>query len=197
MRKPTLLLALLAAAELTLTSCGLTDPYATRSKITQSATTAAAPPPTAAAPEQNPGEPPVPPPASPAAQTPDHLSASPRTAVAQFAALYVNWSWRTLTAQQRELAGISVGSARLAEQQAASASSRDSEISRARVYNRGQVITIAPSRTHPSQWVVVTREQTGGDSQYDGLQASYHVTIAQVVQVPGRGYAISQWLPQN
>lgn len=196
MRKVTLLLALLAAAELTLAGCGLTDPYAPRGQTTwRPAVTG--PSPQAAAPQQNPGEPPAPPPAAPAVQTPAQLQPTPQDAIAQFAGLYVNWSWRTLTAQQRQLARISVGAARLAEQQAAAASSRDSEISRARVYNRGQVITIAPDRTHPSEWVVVTREQTGGDSQYDGLQASYHVTIARVVQIPGRGYAISQWLPQN
>jgi hypothetical protein len=195
MRKAIPLLAVLVAAELALSSCGLSDPYASRSQPTPSTT--AAPSPRAAAPEQNPGEPPAPASAAPAAQAPAQARARPQDAIAQFAALYVNWSWRTLSSQQQQLARISVGSARLAEQQAAAASSRDSEISQARVFNRGQVIAIAADRTHRSQWLVVTREQTGGNSQYDGLQASYHVTIAQVVQVPGRGYAISQWLPQN
>jgi hypothetical protein len=45
-------------------------------------------------------------------------------------------------------------------------------------------------------WVIVTREQTGGDTQYEGLPAAYHVTLAQLARVPD-GYAVSQWLPQN
>src|SRR5690349_25074824 len=115
MRKATLLLAILAAAELALTSCGLSDPYATRGQPTPAATSTSAP--RAAAPEQNPGETPAPPPPEPAAQTPQQVKATPEDAVAQFATLYVNWSWRTLSLQQRQLAHISVGSARLAEQQ--------------------------------------------------------------------------------
>ena len=88
------------------------------------------------------------------------------------------------------------GAARLAEQQAAAAAGRDSEIASTHVYNRGQIISIAPSRTRARQWVIVTREQTGGNAQYDGLQPSWHVTLAQLAHLPN-GYAISQWLPQN
>ncbi len=45
-------------------------------------------------------------------------------------------------------------------------------------------------------WVIVTREQTGGDTQYEGLPAAYHVTLAKLASVPG-GYAVSEWLPQS
>ena len=96
----------------------------------------------------------------------------------------------------RELAALSVGAARLAEQQAAAAEGRDSEIAATHVYNRGQIVSIAPSQTQPGEWVIVTREQTGGNAQYDGLQPSWHVTLAQLVHLPS-GYSISQWLPQN
>ena len=44
--------------------------------------------------------------------------------------------------------------------------------------------------------MIVTREQTGGDTQYEGLPAAYHVTLAQLASVPG-GYAVSEWLPQS
>ena len=55
---------------------------------------------------------------------------------------------------------------------------------------------LAASRTQPGEWVIVTREQTGGNAQYDGLQPSWHVTLATLAHLPN-GYSISQWLPQN
>jgi hypothetical protein len=195
MRKAILFLTLIAGSELALAGCGIADPYGRK---TTSATQSAASPTktTSVLPEQNPGEPPAPPASPPAAENPAGLQSTPQDAIAQFASLYINWDWRTVTSNQRRLAAISVGSARLAEQQAAAASGRDSEIARARIYNRGQIIAIAPSRTDRSQWVIVTREQTGGDSQYDGLQAADHITLATLARLAGR-YAISQWLPQN
>jgi len=195
MRKAIFILALIAGSELALTGCGITDPYSRR---TTSTTQPAAKPTKTVRilPEQSPGDAAAPPAPTSAAQNPSQLQSTPQGAIAQFASLYINWDWRTLSANQRRLATISVGSARLAEQQAAAASGRDGEIARARIYNRGRIIAIAPSRTDRSQWVIVTREQTGGNSQYDGLQAADHITLATVAQVPG-GYAISQWLPQN
>ena len=195
MRKATFILALIAGCELVLAGCGITDPYSRRAtSTTQPATT-----PTKTVrilPEQNPGETPAPPPATSVARNPTQLQSTPQGAIAQFALLYINWDWRTLSSNQRRLATISVGSARLAEQQAAAASGADSEIARARIYNRGQIIAIARSRTDRSQWVIVTREQTGGNSQYDGLGAADHITLATLARLAG-GYAISQWLPQN
>ena len=44
--------------------------------------------------------------------------------------------------------------------------------------------------------MIVTREQTGGNTQYEGLPAAYHVTIAQLASVDG-GYAVERWLPQS
>lgn len=186
------LLALLAAT-MVIAACGIGDPYAhapaTRPHHTQPG--AAAP-----APAQNPGEPPAPAPPSAQSQTPSGLTAKPEQAIQRFALVYVNWTWRTLAPQLRELAAMSVGAARLAEQQAAAADGRDSEIATTHVYNRGQIVSIAPSRTQSSEWVIVTREQTGGNAQYDGLQPSWHVTLARLAHLP-TGYAISQWLPQN
>ena len=108
----------------------------------------------------------------------------------------MNWTWRTLAAHERELAALSVGPARLSEQQAAAAAVRDSTIAQSRVYNSGQIISIAPSRTNAQAVGVVTREQTGGNSQYDGLQASYHVTLAELAQLNNGGWTVSEWLPQ-
>ena len=91
---------------------------------------------------------------------------------------------------------MSVAAARLAEQQAAASSRADTTITRGHIYNSGEILSIAPDASRPGTWVIVTREQTGGDTQYEGLPASYHVTLAQLAHVPG-GYAVSQWSPAN
>ena len=125
------------------------------------------------------------------------MRSTPAGAITQFATLYMNWTWRTLAANERELAALSVGPARLSEQQAAAAAVGDSTIAQSRVYNSGQIISIAPSLTNSKQWVIVTREQTGGNSQYDGLQASYHVTLAELAQLKNGGWTVSEWLPRS
>jgi hypothetical protein len=145
---------------------------------------------------QNVGELRAPTPPSPAAQAPEDAQSSPSAAARAFGELYVNWSYETLGADQRALAGISIGAARLSERQAAAASARDSTIARAHVFNRGSVVSVAPDALRAGWWAIVTREQTGGDRQYEGLPAAYHVTLAQLASVPG-GWAVEQWLPQS
>jgi hypothetical protein len=151
---------------------------------------------TQAASPQNPGEPPAPAPPTPSTQAPAGLQPTPAKAIAAFSQLYTNWTYRTLNSNQRTLAAMSVGAARLAEQQAAASSQTDTTITRGHVYNSGQIVSIAPDVSRPGTWVIVTREQTGGDTQYEGLPASYHVTLAQLARVPG-GFAIELWLPQT
>jgi hypothetical protein len=145
---------------------------------------------------QNPGEPTAPAPLTPAAQAPAGVQLTPAKALAAFSQLYTNWTYRTLSANQQTLAGMSVNPARLVEQQAAVSSEADTTITRGHIYNTGQIVSIATDLAHPNMWVIVTREQTGGDTQYEGLPAAYHVTLAQLARVPD-GYAVSQWLPQN
>jgi len=145
---------------------------------------------------QNTGEPPAPVPPTPAAQAPAGVQPTPAKALAAFSALYTNWTYRTLSSNQQRLAAMSVGAARLAEQQAAASSRADTTITRGHIYNTGQIISIAPDASRPDRWVIVTREQTSGDTQYEGLPATYHVTLAQLARLPG-GYAVSQWLPEN
>ncbi len=189
----------LIAAAAAITGCGISNPYqhtagTTTSTSTSTATSKANSP---ANPAQNPGEPPAPPPPAPASQAPTRVRSTPAGAIAQFATLYMNWTWRTLAAHERELAALSVGAARLSEQQAAAAAVGDSTIAQSRVVNSGQIVSIARSLTNPEQWVIVTREQTGGNSQYDGLGASYHVTLAELAQLNNGGWTVSQWLPQT
>src|SRR5450755_933031 len=185
----------LIAAGAAIAGCGIANPYqhAATSSTSTSASTARS---TATNPAQNPGEPPTSPPPAPASQAPASVQSTPAGAITQFATLYINWTWRTLAAHERGLAALSVGPARLSEQQAAAAAVGDITIAQSRVYNSGQIISIAPSLTNAKQWVVVTREQTGGNSQYDGLQASYHVTLAELAQLNNGGWTVSEWLPQ-
>lgn len=144
----------------------------------------------------NAGEPqaPAPPPAG--AQAPAQAKATPREALAAFASTYINWTYKTLAAEQRALAAIAVGPARLSERQAAAASAGDTAIARGRVWNRGEVVGIAPDRAGGGEWVVVTREETGGNASYEGLGASYHVTLAKLAAVPG-GWAVAEWSPET
>ena len=145
---------------------------------------------------QSPGEPAAPPPRSPSAQGPADVQPTPTKALEAFAELYVNWTYRTLSADQRTLAAISVGAARLSERQAAASSRDDTTIAAGRIWNSGQMVSIARDLTSADSWVIVTHEQTGGNTQYEGLPAAYHVTIAQLANVPG-GYAVKEWLPQS
>jgi hypothetical protein len=145
---------------------------------------------------QNAGEPTAPPPPSPAAQAPAAVQPTPATALRTFAELYVNWTYRTLTGNQWKLAAMSVGAARLSERQAAASSQSDTTITRGHIFNDGHVVSVARDLSRPATWVIVTREQTGGNTQYAGLPAAYHVTLAQLARVAG-GIAVDQWSPQN
>jgi hypothetical protein len=144
----------------------------------------------------NAGEPVAPPPPSAASDAPARVQSTPAAALEAFAEIYMNWTYRTLNARQQELSGISVGSARLAERQAAAASAADGAIQRGKIHDSGEVLGVAPDQAQAGMWVVVTREQTSGGTQYEGLPAGYHVTLARLARVP-RGYAVSEWLPQS
>jgi hypothetical protein len=145
---------------------------------------------------QNAGEQPALAPASPASQAPVDAQATPAKALAVFSRLYSNWTYRTLTHDQQVLAGMAVGAARLAEQQAVASSEADTTIARGGIWNTGQLVSIANDAARRGMWAIVTRERTGGNSQYEGLPASYHVTLARLTPVPG-GFAVSEWLPQS
>ena len=142
------------------------------------------------------GEPRAPAPTTPNNQEPFGVQPTPQRALLAYAARYINWSYRTLTSNQQALARSAVGAARLAEQQAATQSHGDTALASGQVWNHGQTISIAPDLAAAGRWVVVTREQTGGNTEYEGLPASYHVTLAKLATVHG-GYAVEQWLAQS
>ncbi len=144
----------------------------------------------------SPGEPSAPPPPSPSDSTAAEVKPTAAQALSAFALLYVNWNSGDLFREQRALAAISVGPARIAERQAAASSASDRTLSAAHLANSGTVVSLARDQRKPGLWVIVTHEQTTGSGDYEGLPAAYHVTLARVANVPG-GYAVSEWLPQS
>lgn len=145
---------------------------------------------------QNEGEPPAPSPPTPSSQAPAAVQHTAKRAILQFAHFYANWTYRTLTRDQLALAAMSVGAARLAERQAAAASHTDSTIGRAHLANRGEVLGVSEDLARPGWWTLVTREQTSGGGEYEGLTATDHVTLVKLATVPV-GWVVSQWLPQS
>lgn len=142
------------------------------------------------------GEPDAPPPPAPSSEAPAAAQPTPQKALARFATAYINWNYETLHAAQERLAASAVGVARSTELLSAVQSRADGTLRRARVWNRGRVLSIGPDRSRAGAWVVVTEERTGGRGEYDGLPAGDHVTLARVARVPD-GWAVSSWEPQS
>lgn len=143
---------------------------------------------------QNAGEPAAPAPA--AGTTPMDAQGSARAAIARYARIYANWSWRTVAANQRRLAAMSVGQARVTDLQAAAQAAGDSTLRQGQISNSGSVVSIAPDQAQAGTWVLVTRERTSGSGEYEGLPAAYHVTLARAQQIQ-QGWAVSEWAPQS
>jgi hypothetical protein len=197
---PSILLA--ASAAVALAGCGLSDPYtpkqpsssvpnSTSTSTTQSTTTTNADP----APERGGTIPP----GARARQSQLATGAgqpTPQSALEHYARLYVNWSARTVAADQRELAAISIDQARAQAQQAAASYAHDQTLQQSGVANSGHLVAITSSITTPGQWVLVTSEQTTGKGDYAGLPPTLHVTYAQVTRAPS-GWVVSEWAPQN
>jgi hypothetical protein len=150
-----------------------------------------------APPAANPGEPKgTIRPGAPSVQ-PVNPAASPGAAIMRFAGLYINWNYRNLAAHERQLAQSAAGDARLAESQAAASAERDRTLQQGHIYNRGTVISVAAAIGGAAgQYTVVTREETGGNPEYAGLQAAFHVTLA-TVQHLHAGWAVDEWQPQS
>jgi hypothetical protein len=155
------------------------------------------PAPAQAPPAANPGEPRGTIPLGARSAQPVNPAASADAAIMRFAGLYINWSYRTLAAHERQLAQSAAGDARLAESQAAASAERDRALQQGHIYNRGTVISVAPAIGGTAgQYTVVTREESGGNPEYAGLQAAFHVTLATVRHLPA-GWSVDEWQPQS
>lgn len=126
-------------------------------------------------------------------------SPSPTTAVEAFASAYINWDAGSVSADMRALAARSIGQARAATQLAAAQTGDDYELQRGGIANSGSVAAVAALSGKPNEYVVVTRELTTATATtaYQGLQPTWHVTIATVTPVAARGWVVSGWQPQS
>jgi hypothetical protein len=125
------------------------------------------------------------------------LSPSPVSALRRYATAYINWRSDQLPARERQLAGLSIGAARLAAQQTAATASGTAQLIADHVANHGEVVAISPGEEEDrGEWIVVTDEHSAGTGPYAGLPAGLHVTVARVAELPG-GWAVSSWRPET
>lgn len=129
--------------------------------------------------------------------TPSSLAPSPQAALLRYALLYTNWQAASLPTNERRLASLAVGAARLTAEQNAASSSAIAELAAHHVQNSGIVLAIAPARGPVrGQWIVVTQEQSSGTGPYASLPPTLHVTLASTGHL-NRGWAISGWTPRT
>ena len=123
------------------------------------------------------------------------VAPTPTQAIERFASLYINWNYRSLAGREDLLASMAIGAARQSELAAAQQARRDTAIAQGHIYNSGTVVAIAAViGASADHYAVVTKEQTGGDQEYAGLAAAFHVTFTTVQAVAG-GWAVSEWEP--
>jgi hypothetical protein len=147
--------------------------------------------------QANPGEREGTIPAAAAKQAPPtQPAATAGQAVERFAVGYINWTYASLSGDEARLAASAIGEARASEEQAEAQLARDTALKRAHIYNTGNVIAVSPVAGAGNQeWVLVTRERTGGDGEYAATRPAFHVTLARVQHVAG-GFSVSAWRPQ-
>jgi len=123
----------------------------------------------------------------------------PVPAIRAFVTAYVNWNAGTVSADMRMLAADSIGQARAAMTLAAAETADDYELRRGGIANNGAVEAVAPLSGRRDQYVVVTRESTTATNTtaYQGLSPAWHVALATAQQLPGGGWVLSGWQPEN
>jgi hypothetical protein len=121
------------------------------------------------------------------------------TVIEAFATGYINWRAATISRTMRALEVISIGQARSEVSIAASQTAQDYELRRGGVANSGVVEAIGPVVGRSDQYAVVTREQTTAtnNNAYQGLPASWHLTLATVTRLRSGGWVISGWQPES
>jgi hypothetical protein len=203
MRHPAALNLAAATALVIITAgCGITNPYAETTATTRAVTTTSASRAPVTRTDADPGQErggTIP---TSTATSQDRLALdagrpSPRLALERYAQLYINWTASTVAADQRELATMSLGSARAQALQAAASYQHDTTLLKSAVTNTGRVVSIAKGEgTAVGDWVVVTSETTSGHGDYQGLPAGLHVTYAQLTHT-STGWIVTVWEPRS
>jgi hypothetical protein len=122
---------------------------------------------------------------------------SPQLALRRYALAYVNWHASGLREREQHLVAMSIGAAKLMEEQTTAARSGATALIVSHVANSGQVVAIAPGEGPGAErWVIVTEEHTTGTGRYAGLPPAPHVTLAQVRHLDG-GWVVSAWNPAS
>jgi hypothetical protein len=139
---------------------------------------------------------PSPPPPPQTATGATHTAAQ---ALRAFATAYINWTARTVAGDMASLAARSVGQARSAMTLAAAQTADDYELQRGGISNHGTVEAVAPLPGHRNQYVVVTLESTTptNTTAYNGLRPAWHIALATTTELPGAGWVLSAWQPEN
>lgn len=135
----------------------------------------------------------------PPRETASGAASSAAQAVRAFATAYTNWSAQTVAGDMASLAARSIGQARSAMTLAAAQTADDYELQRGGIANHGTVEAVAPLPRKPDQFVVVTLESTSATNTtaYQGLRPAWHVALATVTELPGAGWVLSAWQPEN
>ena len=135
----------------------------------------------------------------PPPQTAADVAPTAAQAIRAFVTAYINWNAQTVSADMRSLAARSVGQARAAMTLAAAGTAGDYELQQGGIANSGTVEAVAPLAGHAGEYVVVTQESTtaSNTTAYQGLKPAWHVALATVQRVPGGGWALSDWQPEN
>jgi hypothetical protein len=136
---------------------------------------------------------------TPRPQTATGARSTAAQAVRAFATAYINWSAETVAADMASLAARSVGQARSAMTLAAAQTADDYELQRGGIANHGTVQAVAPLPHEPNRYVVITLESTSATNTtaYQGLRPAWHVALATVTELPGAGWVLSDWQPEN
>lgn len=132
----------------------------------------------------------------PVATAAPSTQASASTAASAFATRWVNWDWRSVAAQQRELARLATGSLSVELRTDARASELDKSLARDKPGERGTVAAVVlRRRRRGAAGLVVTREETYTDGHADLGGVRYRVYKVAVLSTAG-DWRVSSWAPQ-
>jgi hypothetical protein len=125
------------------------------------------------------------------------LGSTPEAALTRFATFYANWTARTVAFRLERLSQLAIGDASVSLAETAERSRADKDMVVVGAYNRGSVASVARETGGSDVYIVVTYEESGAQGgDYEGLPASYRVTLAKVQEIDG-GWTVSSWEPQS